>query len=61
MAGMKPDDKTVIAVCLQETDFSTACAKLNVGRSWLTQKLASLEVAGGYRRRISCPILVRDA
>ena len=61
MAGMKPDDETVIAVCLQETDFETACAKLNVSRGWLTRKLAIIEAEGGYRRRRNCPILVSDA
>ena len=61
MAGTKPDDETVINVCLRETDFTTACAKLGVGRSWLTQKLATLEVEGGYRRRLNCPLLIRDA
>lgn len=61
MSRTKPDDETVITVCLQETDFTTACAKLGVGRSWLTQKLAALEVEGGYRRRRNCPLLIRDA
>ena len=61
MTGTKPDDRTVITVCLSETDFTSACAKLGVGRSWLTQKLAALEVEGGYRRRRNCPILIRNA
>ena len=60
MTGMKPSRENIIDVCLQETDFATACAKLNVSRGWLTQKLAEIEAAGGYRRRRSCPILVRD-
>ena len=61
MTGMKPSRGTIIAVCSQETDFATACAKLNVSRNWLTLKLAEIEAAGGYSRRRNCPILVRDA
>ena len=61
MSMKKPDDETVITVCLRETDFPSACAKLGVGRSWLTQKLAALEVEGGYHRRSNCPLLIRDA
>ena len=61
MSMKKPDDETVITVCLRETDFPSACAKLGVGRSWLTQKLAALEVEGGYRRRSNCPLLIRYA
>lgn len=61
MAGTKPSKGEIIEVCLQETDFATACAKLNVSRNWLTQKLAVIEAEGGYRRRRNCPILVRDA
>ena len=61
MSMKKPDDETVITVCLRETDFPSACAKLGVGISWLTQKLTELEVEGGYRRHGNCPILIHDA
>ena len=61
MTETKPSRGTIIDVCLQETDFATACAKLNVSRGWLTQKLAMIESEGGYRRRSNCPILVSDA
>ena len=57
----KPSREAIIDVCLQETDFETACAKLNVSRGWLTRKLAMIEASGGYRRRRNCPILVSDA
>ena len=60
MAEPKPSRGAIIDVCLHETDFETACAKLNVSRGWLTRKLAVIEAAGGYRRRRNCPILVRD-
>jgi hypothetical protein len=61
MSMTKPDDETVITVCLNETDFATACAKLNVSRGWLTRKLAQIELNGGYHRRSNSPILIRDA
>lgn len=61
MTETKPSKEDIIEVCLHETDFATACAKLGVGRNWLTQKLAALEVEGGYRRRRNCPLLIRDA
>ena len=61
MTEPKPSREDIIDVCLQETDFETACAKLNVSRGWLTRKLAMIEAAGGYRRRRNCPILVSDA
>ena len=61
MAEPKPSRGTIIDVCMQETDFETACAKLNVSRGWLTRKLAMIEAEGGYRRRTNCPLLIRDA
>ena len=61
MAGKKPTDEKVIAVCSQETDMTSACVRLDVSRSWLTNRLAMIEMLGEYRRRSNCPILIRDA
>ena len=61
MTETKPSKGDIIEVCLHETDFATACAKLNVGRDWLTLQLAQIELIGGYHRRSNSPILMRDA
>lgn len=61
MAEAKPTKEDIIKVRLNETDFATACAKLNVGRDWLTLQPAQIELAGGCHRRSNSPILIRDA